>query len=70
LGQPQPDLAKQAATLSALDKELVASFAGLPVFELPSTFYTSKRASAFKPSMAQQFATWGYPYWSVSASAK
>ena len=65
-----PDLAKQAATLSALDKELVASFAGLPVFELPSTFYTSKRASAFKPSMAQQFATWGYPYWSVSASAK
>jgi peptide/nickel transport system substrate-binding protein len=65
-----PDLAKQANTLSALDKQLVAGFAGLPVFELPGTVYTSKRASAFKPSMAQQFATWGYPYWSVSASAK
>ena len=65
-----PDLAKQASNLSALDKQLVETFAGLPVFELPSTIYMSKKASAFKPSMAQQFATWGYPYWSVSASGK
>jgi len=65
-----PDLAKQATILSALDKQLVAGFAGLPVFELPSTVYTSKKASEFKPSLALQFATWGYPYWSVSTSAK
>ena len=65
-----PDLAKQAKTLSALDHQLVSAHTGLPLFEIPSMIFTSKKLSKFKPTLNQQFATWGYPYWSVSTSSK
>ena len=65
-----PESPTKSATLSALDKKLIANYVGLPVFELPSMLFTSKRCAGFKPSLNQQFTTWGYPYWSVSAVAK
>lgn len=65
-----PVAAEQAATLSELEKLLISNYVGLPLFELPRTVYCSKKLADYKPSLNQQFATWGYPYWSVSASGK
>jgi hypothetical protein len=65
-----PVAAEQSANLSSLEKQLISNYVGLPLFELPSRIFTSKRASGFKPNLNQQFTTWGYPYWSVSTSSK
>lgn len=66
----EPDPAKRSGLLSALDQQLVASYAGLPLFELPSMIYTAKKLGEYQPNLGLQNLTWGYPFWSVSTASK
>jgi len=64
------DTTKRAAALSQIERQLIANYAGLPLFELPSMIFTSKKLSKYQANIALQNLTWGYPFWSVSASSK